>query len=144
MRIILDTNVMLSALLVPLGAPAKLIDPWERKLFTLVACDELIAEFREVAGRPFFKQRLRAGVVELLTAGIRDFAFYCHDLPSEPVAPDPKDSYLLALAEVSAADFLVTGDKELQSMKHYKSTRIVSPAKMMDFLMKAAEKGRDA
>lgn len=39
MRLILDTNILLSALLSPLGAPAKLLDAWERKAFTLVACD---------------------------------------------------------------------------------------------------------
>jgi hypothetical protein len=55
MRLILDTNILLSALLSPLGAPAKLLDAWERKKFTLVACDALIAELREVAGRPFFR-----------------------------------------------------------------------------------------
>ena len=41
MRLILDTNILLSALLSPLGAPAKLLDAWERKTFTLVACDAL-------------------------------------------------------------------------------------------------------
>jgi hypothetical protein len=38
---------------------------------------------------------------ELLAAGLRDFSFYCSDLPSGPIVPDPKDSYLLALAEAS-------------------------------------------
>jgi predicted nucleic acid-binding protein len=51
MRLILDTNILLSALLSPLGAPAKLLDAWERKTFTLVASDALIAELRDVAGR---------------------------------------------------------------------------------------------
>src|ERR1035441_4397982 len=41
MRLILDTNILVSALLSPLGAPAKLLDAWERKTFTLVACDAL-------------------------------------------------------------------------------------------------------
>lgn len=142
MRVILDTNVLLSGLLISHGAPAKLIETWEQKRFTLVACDALIAEFREVAGRPFFKARLRASAVELLAAGLRDFSWFCRDLPSGPAAPDPKDSYLLALAEVSAAEFLVTGDKELQSLKQYKSTRVVSPAAMIEVL-KEAEKERD-
>ena len=137
MRIILDTNVLLSGLLISQGAPAKLLDAWERKLFTLVACDALIAELRDVAGRPFFKARLRASAAELLAAGLRDFSFFCQELPSGPIAPDPKDSYLLALAEASAAEFLVTGDKELQSLKHHKSTRIVTPAAIIELLNKA-------
>jgi uncharacterized protein len=136
MRLILDTNILLSALLSPLGAPAKLLDAWERKRFTLVACDALIAELRDVAGRPFFRARLRASAAELLAAGLRDFSFFCRDLPSG-VAPDPKDSYLLALAEASQAEFLVTGDKELLSLKQHKSTRIITPAAMIEILKKA-------
>ncbi|MSO19823.1 MAG: putative toxin-antitoxin system toxin component, PIN family [Acidobacteria bacterium] len=143
MRLILDTNVLLSALLPPLGAPATLVDAWERKAFMLVASDALIAELRNVLGRPFFRTRLRASAAELLAAGLRDFSFFCRNLESEsggPVAPDPKDIYLLALAEAGQAEFLVTGDKELLSLKQHKSTRIVTPAAMIEIL-KEAERG---
>ncbi|MGA2118777.1 MAG: putative toxin-antitoxin system toxin component, PIN family [Bryobacteraceae bacterium] len=140
MRVVLDTNILLSSLLSPLGAPAQLLDAWERNTFTLVACDELIAELREVAGRPFFRARLRASKAELLAAGIRDFSFFCRCLPSGPIAPDPKDSYLLALAEASQAEFLVTGDKQLLSLKRQKATRIITPAAMIEIL-KDAESG---
>jgi len=143
MRVILDTNVLLSGLLVAHGPPAKLLDAWERTLFTLVASNTLIAEFREVASRPFFKAKLRASVVEVLAAGLQDFSLFYQDLPSGPKAPDPKDSHLLALAEASAAEFLVTGDKELQSLKHHKSTRIVSPAAMMNVVKEAEKEGEE-
>jgi uncharacterized protein len=128
-------------LLSPLGTPAKLLDAWERKAFTLVCCDALIAELRGVAIRPFFKVRLRNSAVELLAAGLRDFSFYCPDLLSGPVAPDPKDSYLLAMAEASKADFLVTGDKEILSLQYYKSTRIITPAAMIELLDDADLRG---
>jgi len=134
MRIILDTNILLSALLSPHGAPAKLLEAWERKVFTIVTSAVLIAELRDVVSRPYFRTRLRPSAVELLTAGLRDLSFYCQDLPLGPVAPDPKDSYLLAMAEVSEAEFLVTGDKGLLSLKHHKSTRIVTPAAMIGIL----------
>lgn len=141
MRIILDTNVLLSGLLIREGAPAKLLDAWERKRFTLVACEELVTELREVTGRPFFKARLRASSVELLAAGLRDFSLFYEHLPSGPIAPDPKDSFLLALSEASAADFLVTGDKKLLSLKRHSATRIVSPAAMMKILKDAESEG---
>ena len=108
----------------------------ERKRFTLVACDALVAELRDVAGRPFFRARLQASSAELVAAGIRDFSFYCRDLRWS-IAPDPKDSYLLALAEASEAEFLVTGDKELLSLKHHSSTRVIAPAAMVEILKKA-------
>jgi putative PIN family toxin of toxin-antitoxin system len=140
-RLILDTNILLSALLSPLGAPAKLLDAWERKAFTLVAGDALIAELRGVVIRPFFQARLRNSAVELLAAGLRDFSFFCNDLPSGTVAPDPKDSFLLAMAEASQADFLVTGDKELLSLKNHKSTRIIAPTAMVELLDDADRNG---
>ncbi len=134
MRLILDTNILLSGMLSALGPPAKLLDAWERKAFTLVASEALIVELREVAGRPFFMARLRASAAELLAAGLRDFSFFCRDPPSGPVAPDPKDSYLLAMAEASEAEFLVTGDKELLRLKRHKTTRIITAAAMIEVL----------
>jgi uncharacterized protein len=134
MRVILDTNVLHSALLSPTGAPAKLLDAWERRRFTLVACDALIAEPLEVAARPFFRKRLRASMAELLAAGIRDFSFFCRELPSTSFAPDAKDSFLLGLAEASRADFFVTGDKEVLLLKKHGTTRIVMPAAMVEVL----------
>ena len=141
MRVILDTNILLSALLSPLGAPAKLLDAWERGTFTLIACDALIAEFRDVASRSFFRARLRASAAELLAAGLRDFSLFCRDLPSGPIAPDPKDSFLLALAEASQAAFLITGDKELLALQQDKSTRIITPVTMIAVLKEAARGG---
>jgi putative PIN family toxin of toxin-antitoxin system len=137
MRVILDTNILLSGLLVAEGAPAKLLDSWERTDFTLVACEELIAEFREVAARPFFRARLRASAAELLAAGLRDFSDFCDELPAGIRAPDPKDSYLLALAEAGKAGYLVTGDKALQSLLRHGTMRILSPAAMLKLLNEA-------
>ena len=134
MRVILDTNFLLSALLSPLGAPAKLLHAWERKAFTLVTAEPLIAEFREVAARPFVRARLRSSTIDLLAEGLRDFSYFCRNLPSVPVAPDPKDRYLLAMAQASQAQFLVTGDKELLRLKIHKSTRIITPAAMIEIL----------
>jgi putative PIN family toxin of toxin-antitoxin system len=141
MRVILDTNILLSALLSPLGPPAQLLDAWERNAFTLVSCDSLIVELRGVASRPFFKARFRNSAVQLLAAGLRDFSFFCNDLPAGPVAPDPKDSFLLALAEASQADFLVTGDKELLSLQNHKTTRIITTAEMLELLDDADRSG---
>jgi hypothetical protein len=138
MQVILDTNILLSALLSPLGAPGKLLEAWERKKYTLVACGALIGELRDVASRPFFRARLRAGAAELLAAGIRDFSLFCRDLPGGAGAPDfppdRKDSYLLALAEASQAEFLVTGDKQLLTLRHHKSTRVITAAAMIEAL----------
>jgi putative PIN family toxin of toxin-antitoxin system len=141
MRIILDTNILLSALLSPHGPPAKLLDAWESKKFDLVACDALIVELREVAARPFFRARLRPGTAAMLADGLREFSLFFPKVPTGRAAPhfapDPKDSYLLALAEVSHSDFLVTGDKELLTLGRQKLTRIVTASAMVQILSQA-------
>jgi putative PIN family toxin of toxin-antitoxin system len=133
-KLILDTNILLSALLSPATPPARLLDAWEQRKFIVVACEALVAELREVANRPFFRVRLRLDRIELLVAGLRDFSEFHADLPRGVVAPDPKDSFLLALAEASHADFLVTGDKELLALKHHGATRIITPSAMIQIL----------
>ena len=134
MRLILDTNVLLSALLSPRGAPAKLLAAWERKLFTLVVSDELLAELREVLRRPFFRGRLRESDAELFVASLHDLALSYPKPPPSGAAPDAKDSFLLALAAASEAAFLVTGDKGLLALKQHGATRIVTPAAMLERL----------
>src|SRR5271168_1975484 len=111
MRVILDTNVLLSGLLTAGGPSERLLDAWEKRQFTLIGCDALVEEVRDVAGRAFFKERLRSSAAELLIAAISDASLFCRELQMGPIAPDPKDSFLLALAEWSEAEFLVTGDK---------------------------------
>ena len=134
MRAILDANILMSALLSPRGAPAKILAAWERKLFTLIACEELVSELCDVAQRPFFRARLRAGVAEVLAISIQDLSSYCRDVPPHPPAPDPKDSYLLALAEAGQAEFLVTGDKELLALGSHRTTKIVSAREFAETL----------
>jgi hypothetical protein len=134
MRLILDTNVLLSALLSPRGAPAKLLAAWERKLFTLVISEELLAELRAVLRRPLFRARLRESDAELFVASLHDLALCYPNPPPSGAAPDAKDSFLLALAAASKADFLVTGDKPLLALKRHGTTRIVTPAFMVEYL----------
>lgn len=138
-RVILDTNILLSGLLVPQGPPAKLLLARQRGLFTLVACEELIAEFRAVAGRPFFRERLRKSAVEEMASNLADFSVFCCALPKALFAPDPKDAYLLGLAEAGRADYLVTGDKALRELKRYKGTLIVSAATMSGVLLDGSD-----
>ena len=56
------------------------------------------------------------------------------NLPRLEIAPDPDDNYLPALAEAGEAQFLVTGDKPLLSLKRHKSTRIVTPTALLELL----------
>lgn len=138
-RVILDTNILLSGILLSEGLPAQLLEAWERKLFVLVACPDLLAEFRDVASRPFFRARLRASAVEQILGDLADFSFFITEFPTVAFTADPKDAYLPGLAEASGADFLVTGDKALRALRRHRGTRIVRAATMVELLREGAE-----
>jgi uncharacterized protein len=80
------------------------------------------AKFRVVLPRAAARRR-----GEVVAISIQDLSVFCEDLPSGVEAPDPKDSYLLALAEAGQAQYLVTGDKELLELGGHKATKIISP-----------------
>ena len=65
---------------------------------------------------------------------LRDLAIAVEDLPKVDRSPDPDDNYLLALAEAGEAQMIVTGDKTLLALKRHKSTRILTPAALVELL----------
>lgn len=127
MRVVLDTNVIISALARPASLPAQLLISWRKGQFTLLCCAEQLNEIRRVT-----RYVKVAALVSPSSAGRmvnqlrRDAAMIDH-LPTIDRSPDPFDNYLLALAEAGDADFLVTGDKaDLLLLRNHGATQIAS------------------
>jgi putative PIN family toxin of toxin-antitoxin system len=124
---ILDTNILISALLVPRSLPARLVDEWTEQRFDLVTSEEQIAEFRRVSRYPRVAENISAPRAGHLIRQIRKNGTVLGDLPRVDHCRDPNDNYLLAMAQVSNAEFLVTGDKsDLLIMDQHRSTKIVT------------------
>jgi len=131
MRVILDTNILLSALMVRGTPPDRLYEEWRHGRFNLVSTERQIEELRQVVRRPFFQARLKASEIGRMVNDIRRLAVMCDSLPLVNRSSDPNDDYLLA----AEADYLVTGDKShLLSLEHHEGTRIVS-ARTLVFLL---------
>lgn len=117
MRVVLDANVIIAALLSPSGAPARLLRAWREGAFELVLSPLLIAELERALGHPKLRRRIAAAdsarVVELL----RESASVTADPEGPPAvrSPDPDDDYLIALATAERAT-LVSGDAHLLSL----------------------------
>ena len=133
MRVILDTNVLLGALISPHGPPDVIFRSWRAARFELVTSLAQLEELRRASRYPKLKAILPAHRVGTMVNNMQR-AIVLDVLPSLPEAMDlndPNDAYLLAMALASDADYLVTGDRRsgLLQRNTIGRTRIVTPSK---------------
>lgn len=111
MRIVIDTNVLVSALLIDTSLPARLIQLWRAGIFDVLSSAEQIEELKRVSRYPKIRQRLSPALAGRLVNQLRDLAVIVTPLPEVTASPDPYDNFLRATAQAGRANFLVTGDK---------------------------------
>ena len=114
MKVVLDANVLVSAVIAE-GASHRLVSRWlDRAALDVVMCPALLAEVEDVLGRPRIQKRIDPELAGLYLATIQRIA----QLVADPVSVaahtrDADDDYLIALAREHGADYIVTGDKDL-------------------------------
>ena len=127
MRSILDTNILVSALIVPGGIPAYLYQCWRTGLFTLTTSEDQLEELRHVTRYPRVRKYIRPAAAGAMVNEIRALAELTGPLPTVTVCTDPADNFLLSMAEAAGADYLITGDRRhLLGLKRHGRTRIAS------------------
>ncbi len=127
MGVVLDTNILVSALLVQLGRPAAIYRAWQEGHFTLLTCAEQLDELKATLHKPAIAARIKPYKAGRLVNDLRELAETIDPLPRVERSPDPADDFLLALSEAGKADYLVTGDKSgLVSLARHGGKRIVS------------------
>lgn len=130
MRVVLDTNILVSALISSAGHSAGIYDAWEDGKFTLLTCAEHLDELRATLQKPRIAELIKPHKAGRLVNQIKKLAEEIGPLPLVKRSPDPNDDFLLALSEAGQADYLVTGDKNgLLSLARHKSTQILSARK---------------
>lgn len=93
MRVIFDTNVLLSALLSAKSPPAQLLGHWRQGRFTLLSCEEQLDEVRRVTRYPKIRERLAPALAGRLVNEVRALSDMIDNLPIVDVSPDPWDDY---------------------------------------------------
>lgn len=137
-RIVLDTNVVLSALVFGGDAMALLREGWQSRRFIPLASRQTIDELIRVLAYPKFGLNLREQE-DLLS----DYLPFCTTVniptppPPTPVCRDPFDTPFLELAIAGSADFLVTGDQDLLSLSTEFSRLIVKVDEFLSELARA-------
>lgn len=120
MRVILDTNVWVSGLLFPHSNAGKILKEWQRARFEIVVFPYLLEEIGRVLAYPKIKKRLQWDEAKI--QNYLDFLmFFAEFIDSKEhsghVERDPNDSPILSALINSKADFLVSGDNDLLSLK---------------------------
>lgn len=129
MRVVLDTNVLFSALISPHGPPDIIYRAWRSARFEIVTSKMQLDEIRRASRYPKFRNILQPAKVGTMVNNLQR-ALVLDRLTIEVEADDPDDAFLLAMASASEADYLVTGDRRagLLQRGHIGKTRIVTPA----------------
>jgi putative PIN family toxin of toxin-antitoxin system len=128
LRVVLDTNVVVSGLLHQKGAPAAILDAATSKQFRCYISESLPDEYREVLTREYLRldQRRTAKFI----GELREVAIFVVPRKKVAVARDPDDDWVMECALEAGADFIVTGNiRDFPAQFH--GVRVVTPR---DFL----------
>lgn len=128
MKVVVDTNVLVSALIKPNGLPAQLLT--HTTPFTLVTSEEILAELQRVLHYPRMRHRysLSEELISAYLATLRaesEVIEITHNATG--TSQDPSDDKFLACAASSQGDYLVSGDPHLTKLKSYQGIPILTP-----------------
>jgi uncharacterized protein len=132
-RVVLDPNVIISALLSPGGAPAQVLRAWIGGSYELVVSPLLLEELERALGYRKLSDRITADEARELVDLLRHEGA-THDDPTGPPplhSPDPGDDYLIALAATADA-LLVSGDHHLLGLDG--DLPVYSPARFLELV----------
>ncbi|EMC8541949.1 putative toxin-antitoxin system toxin component, PIN family [Pseudomonas aeruginosa] len=129
MRVVLDSNILFSALISPHGTPDAIYRAWRAARFEVVTSRLQLDEIRRASRYPKLQSILQPAKVGTMINNLQR-AVVLKRLSIEAEADDPDDAFLLAMAVAGEADYLVTGDRRagLVQRGHIGRTRIVTPA----------------
>ena len=132
MRVVVDTNVLVSALIKIDSNPARILTLWRTGVIELVVSPEILEEVVRVLAYPRIRKYVSADEADRYIALLRMHTQVIR--PAEDlhvVDADPDDDKFLALAVACNADCVVSGDGHLLSIETYAGIRILTPSDFM-------------
>jgi putative PIN family toxin of toxin-antitoxin system len=144
MRVVVDTNLVVSRALVPRGIPAQILAAWRDELFELLVSEPILAEYQRVLGYGRLRAKHKRSD-EQIAEIIEEFrAFATLVDPTRPimaVVDDQDDDKFIECAVAGEADVIVSGDPHLLSLREYEGLPILKPAAFLALLDEGGEAG---
>jgi putative PIN family toxin of toxin-antitoxin system len=133
MRVVLDTSVLIAALITTGTPPDRIYQGWRKRRFELITSEWQLAEFRPVSRYERLRPYLVPAEAGAMVNGLRREAIVLQSLPAISRSSDPQDDPILATAVGGEADYLVTGDKRgLLALKTIGRARIITARAFVD------------
>jgi putative PIN family toxin of toxin-antitoxin system len=137
MRVVLDANVFVSALISGRGAPAAVLASWREEAFDIVVSPAILGELERILHYPRLRQEYKlpnADIGRFLQL-LREFAVEVSPVEElDVVKEDAADNRYLECALAGGASVIVTGDHHLLDLGQYEGIHILSPAGFLAFL----------
>lgn len=130
MRVLLDTNVVVSAILFG-GVPRQIFESALRGDLDVVTSPALMSEFESILVRKF---RFRSTAAAFSRTELEILAEVVEPVDVPRLLRDVADNEVLAAAVAGGVEVIVTGDKELLELGHHQGIQIVSPRALLDQL----------
>ena len=131
MKVVLDTNIVVSRTIAPHGASAAIVSRWLDGAFELLVSANILDEYRRTLAHPGLLRRMRidAGVVGEMISDIAGLAtVVAAEERVSGVSADPDDDIFLECAAAGSADYIVSGDQHLLALGDFRGIAIVPPA----------------
>jgi len=135
-KVVVDTNIIVSALLRSQSDPALIINLILGEHIILCLSKDIFAEYEEVLARPKFKQLDKKNVKKILRQLKKISLWVSPKKLVNIIKKDPDDNKFLECTLETGADFLITGNLKHFSFKKFRKTKIVTPLEFINFISK--------
>ena len=136
LKLVIDTNVVISALLKPESNPALIMSLILRGDYRLCVTEKIYSEYEEVSARGKFKKLDQASVKEFLFRLKSRALWVVPKVTIDDVAKDPADNAFLECALESKAEFLITGNIHHFPVTKFHRTSILTPREFLSYVAK--------
>ena len=143
MRVVLDTNVVVSRYLSPFGPPTHIFDAWHKKQFDLLVSPPILDEYERALKYPHVRAKHQlpdeeiAGIIEGFANAAKVVTPKTH---LTVIKADPDDDKFLECAVEGQASYIVSGNKHLYELKTYKGIQIFTPTQFILILEQEVHK----
>jgi hypothetical protein len=136
LKVVLDTNIFVSSLLVKVGLPAQILNAWRERKLILAVSSSIIAEIHAILSYTHIRRKYEVSkeeIDELITLLEQDsLLVHSNTKIIDTIAKDPSDDKVLVCAMEAKVDFIVSGDRHLLDLGIYQGIPILTARQFIE------------